>query len=76
MISGDSSVELGFAVAIVTAILGGLRRIDTRFSKLETQVHEALKGRLTRQEHQIWVLQMQVRNPSLVFPDAIESDFE
>ena len=71
MISGDMSVELGFGIAVVTAILGGLRRIDTRFNTLEAQVKEALKGRLTRQEHRIWALELQVRNPTLNFPDPI-----
>lgn len=71
MISEVSGIQLGFAIAIFTAVLGGLRRIDTRLNTLESQVKEALRGRLTRQEHQIWVLQMQVRNPALNFPDPM-----
>lgn len=82
MIGEASSIELGFAAAIFSALLGGLRFIDNRFNKLETrsdarfsklenQMSEALRGRLTRQEHQIWVLQMQVRNPALNFPDPM-----
>lgn len=68
MLSSVSSVEIGFAFALSAAVIGGLRRIDSRFNALERQVEQALRGRMTRQEHQIWVLQMQVRNPTLNFP--------
>lgn len=71
MISEVSGIQLGFAIAIFTAVLGGLRRIDSRFNALEFQMKEALRGRLTRQEHRIWVLEFQVRNPGLSFPESI-----
>ncbi len=75
MISEVSGIQLGFAIAIFTAVLGGLRwidsRIDSRFNALEFQMKEALRGRLTRQEHRIWVLEFRVRNPTLSFPDAM-----
>ena len=71
MISEVSGIQLGFAIAVFTAVLGGLRRIDSRFNALEFQMKEALRGRLTRQEHRIWVLEFRVRNPTLSFPDAM-----
>lgn len=74
MLGSGSYIEVGFAFSIFSAVLLGLRRIDTRFNTLEAQVKEALKGRLTRQEHQIWVLQMQVKNPTLSFPDSPGED--
>lgn len=78
-LAGSSSIEIGFAVALFTAVIGGIRRNDSRFNhmektsaarfgELEHQVKEALKGQFTRQEHQIWALQLQVKNPALNVP--------
>lgn len=68
-LDGSTSVGIGFAVAMFSAVIGGIRRIDTRFNKLEGQMTIALEGRMTRQEHRIWVLEMRVRNPALIFPN-------
>lgn len=74
VLSGAYPVQIGFAIAIFGAVIGSLRRIDSRFNALERQVEQALRGRMTRQEHQIWVLQMQVKNPTLLFPDPTNTD--
>lgn len=73
-LSSATPMEIGFAITLFGAVLGGLRRIDSRFNALEAQMKEAMKGRMTTQQHQIWVLQMQVRNPSLTFPDTPNSN--
>jgi hypothetical protein len=86
-IAASSGVEIGFAIALFTAVLGGIRRNDTRFNtmekhsesrfnKLENQMATALKGRMTRQEHQIWVLQLQVKNPTIHVPVATGEEAE
>ena len=66
MISEVSGIQLGFAIAIFTAVLGGLRwidsRIDSRFNALEFQMKEALRGRLTRQEQRSWVVGVRGRD--------------
>lgn len=72
VLSAATPIQLGLVIALFSSLIGGIVRIDRRFNHLEEQMKTALKGRLTRQEHQIWVLQMQVRNPTLRFPDGVE----
>ena len=77
MISESTPVAIGFVITVVSLLIGGLVRIDRRFSSLESQVKEALRGRMTRQEHRIWALEFRVRNPTLKFPDdTVEPDNE
>jgi len=80
VLAGSSTIEIGFAIALFGAVIAGIRRNDSRFTsmekqsdarfnKLESQVKDALKGQFTRQEHQIWALQLQVKNPTLNVPN-------
>jgi uncharacterized membrane protein YqgA involved in biofilm formation len=71
-ISSSTPIQLGLVITIFGVVIGGLFRIDKRFNTLEAQVKTALRGRMTRQEHQIWALQLQVRNKDLRVPMAGE----
>lgn len=73
MLSSATPVELGLVITFLGlfyAVLRGLGQINDRFNQLENQVKTALQGRMTKSDHRIWVLEMQVRNPALVFPPS------
>jgi len=84
VISESTPVTIGVIVIIIgwfIASVGGIIRIDRRFSALERQVKEALRGRLTRAHFEYWAVRLELRNqklglkvPSLVKDDDDSSD--
>jgi hypothetical protein len=64
-LSSATPVELGFVFTILGIAFGGFRHIDRRFNRLEMQMREQQRGRLTRQQHEIWALRLELANSAI-----------